>query len=69
MWSLRDNSFIGINTTNIISFLENHDALYQAPSYASPTSNCVHHGKSLWQYLEEGIIHLEDIEVAKHFKY
>ena len=45
------------------------DALYQAPSYASSTSNHVHHGRSLWQYLEEDRICHEYIETSKHFEY
>ena len=68
MWSLRDKLIHWDCDYQHCEFPRESDALYQAPSYVSSTSNHVHHGKSLWQYLEEDQIHHEYIEVAKHFK-
>ena len=50
-------------------FPRESDAFYQTPSYTCSTSNNVHHGKSLQQYLEADRIHQEYLQAAKHFEY
>ena len=50
-------------------FPRESDALFQAPIYASSTSNCVHHGKSPQQYLKEDRVHQDYIQTGKHFEY
>ena len=50
-------------------FPRESNALCQAPSSATSTSNCVCCGQSLQQYLEEDRIHCEYIEATKHFEY
>ena len=69
MWSLRDKLMHWDCNYQYCEFPRESDALYQATSYASSTSNCVHHGQSLQQYLVEDRIHHEYIEAAKHFEY
>ena len=69
MWSLKDRLIHKDCDCQHCEFPRESDALYQAPSYTSSTSNHVHHGKSLQQYLEEDRIHQENIETAKHFEY
>ena len=68
MWSLRDKLIHWDHDYQYCEFLSESNALYQAPSCASSTSNHVHHGQSLQQYLEDRIHH-EYIEAAKHFEY
>ena len=69
MWSSRDKLIHWDQDFKSCDFPRESDALYQAPSYASSTLNCVHHGKSLQQYLEEDRIHHECVEARKHFEY
>ena len=66
-WSLKDKVIHG--NLDYCEFPRESDALYQAPSYTSSTSKCVHCGKSLQQYLNEDRVHQEYIKTAKHFEY
>ena len=56
MWSLRDKHIHWNCDYQYCEFSRQFDALYQAPSYASPL-NCIHCGQSLQQYLEDRIYH------------
>ena len=69
MWSLRDKLIHWDCDYQYCECPRESDALYQAPRYASSTSNHVPYGQSLQQYLEEYRIYCEYIEVAKHFEY
>ena len=57
IWSLKDNLIHWDCGYQHCKFPRESDASYQAPSYASSTSHCVHHGKSLHLYLKEDRIH------------
>ena len=69
MWSLRDKLIHCNHDYQYCEFPRESDALNQALSYSSSTSNCVHCGQSLQQYFEEDRIHHEYIEATKHFEY
>ena len=69
MWSLRDKLIHWDHNYQYCEFTRESNALYQAPSYASSTSNCIHQGQSLQQYLEKGRIHHDYLEATKHFEY
>ena len=68
-WSLNDKIIHWNLVYQLCEFPREFDGLYQAPSYASSTSNHVHHGISLQQYLSEDRIHQEHLKTAKHFEY
>ena len=57
MWSLRDKLIHWDCDYQYCEFPKESDALYQVPSYTSSTSNHVHCGHNLQQYLEEEKIH------------
>ena len=69
MWSLRYKLIHWDHDYQYCGFPRESDTLYQAPSYAFSTSNHVHCGKSLWEYLKEDRIHHEYKAAAKHFEY
>ena len=68
-WSLKDKIIHWNLDYQHCEFPRESDTLYQAPSYASSTSNHVHHGKNLQQYLNEDRVHQEYIKITKHFEY
>ena len=57
MLSLRDKLIHWDCDYEQYEFPRKSDTLYEVPSYASSTSNNVHHGQSLQHYLEEDRIH------------
>ena len=68
-WSLKEKIIHWDSDYQHCKFPRESDAVYQAPSFASSTSNCIHCGKSLQQYLNEDIIHHEYISATEHFAY
>ena len=62
MWSLKDKLIHWDCDYQHFEFPREFDTLYQAPSYTSSTSLCVHHANSFQQYLKEDKVHLGYIE-------
>ena len=69
MCSFRDKTIHWDHDYQYCEFPRESNTLYQAPSYASSTSNHVHYGQSLQQYVEEDRIHCEYVGATKHFEY